>query len=250
MLELLTDPAAWASLVTLTALEVVLGIDNILFLTIITERVAPEKRPFVRKFGLLLALGARLALLAGVAWLIGLTAPIFEVMDFAVSWRDIILAGGGLFLIYKATEEMHATLEGEHGLAQGGTGKAAEAAMSVVIAQIVALDLVFSLDSVLTAIGMAEHLIIMVIAVCIAIGAMMLAADPLGRFVSRHPTVKMLGLAFLLLVGVTLIADGLHFHIPRGYLYFAIAFSAGVEGLNLWMAKRRKPGATGEEIRG
>lgn len=241
MWELALQPEAWASLLTLTALEIVLGIDNVLFLAIITDRLPPEQRPFARRFGLILALLARLALLASVTWLIGLSRPVFVILGFALSWRDIILLAGGLFLLYKATAEMHAMMEaaeGERHAIIGPGGKAA-ASMSTVIAQIVALDLVFSLDSVLTAIGMTEHIVIMVIAVCIAIVLMMVAADPLGAFVGRHPTVKMLGLAFLLLVGVTLLADGLHFHFPRGYLYFAIAFSAGVEGMNLWLARRR-----------
>ena len=237
-IDLLTSPEAWASLLTLTALELVLGIDNILFLTIITDRLPPEQRPFARKLGLGLALGARLVLLAMVAWLIGLSAPLFELIGVTFSWRDLIMAAGGLFLLYKATDEMHGMLEGERG--HGGAAAAAGASFGAVIAQVVALDMVFSVDSVLTAIGMTQHIPIMAAAMIVAIAAMMLAAKPLGDFVSAHPTVKMLGLAFLLLVGVTLIADGLHFHIPRGYLYFAIAFSALVEGLNLWVAKRRK----------
>lgn len=249
MWELALQPEAWASLLTLTALEIVLGIDNVLFLAIITDRLPPAQRPFARRFGLMLALLARLALLASVTWLIGLSRPIFDVLGFAISWRDIILLAGGLFLLYKATAEMHAMMEAAdgEGHAIAGAGGKAAATMPTVIAQIVALDLVFSLDSVLTAIGMTEHVIIMVIAVCIAIVLMLVAADPLGAFVSRHPTVKMLGLAFLLLVGVTLLADGLHFHFPRGYLYFAIAFSAGVEGMNLWLAKRRADARAGGE---
>lgn len=238
MLDIFASPEVWASLLTLTALELVLGIDNILFLSIITDRLPEQQRPMARRIGLGLALGARLVLLACVAWLIGLSAPLFELLGQTFSWRDLIMAVGGLFLIYKATGEMHAAVEGGGHEAAGE--KAAGASFAVVIGQIVALDTVFSVDSVLTAIGMTEHIVVMAVAMTIAIGCMMLAARPLGDFVSDHPTVKMLGLAFLMLVGVTLIADGLHFHIPRGYLYFAIAFSAAVEGLNLWAAKRRQ----------
>jgi len=235
MLELLTDPAAWASLVTLALLEIVLGVDNVIFLSIVTSRLPEAQQPRARRIGLLLALGGRVILLLALGWLIGLTAPLFAAFGQEVSWRDLILAGGGLFLIYKATTEIHAAVEG----GSEGHGKPGSAAFAAVLVQIFLLDLVFSLDSVLTAIGMAEDIEVMVAAVVIAIIVMMVAAEPLAAFVKRHPTVKMLALAFLLLIGVALIADGLQFHIPRGYLYFGVAFATGIEILNLIARKRR-----------
>jgi predicted tellurium resistance membrane protein TerC len=234
MLELLTDPAAWASLLTLTVLEVVLGIDNIIFLSIMTGRLPKEQQARARKIGLMLALIARLMLLFGLSWMTTLTAPIAELWGFAISWRDVVLILGGLFLIYKATGEMHGMLEGEEDQGTAGT-----ATFGAVILQIVMIDVVFSLDSVITAVGIADHLSIMVIAIVIAILVMMFAAGPVAGFVDAHPTVKMLALAFLLLVGLALVADGSHFHIPRGYLYVAIGFSIGVEALNLMAARAR-----------
>ncbi|MDX1609131.1 MAG: TerC family protein [Halofilum sp. (in: g-proteobacteria)] len=236
MLELLTDPAAWASLLTLTALEIVLGIDNIVFLSIVSGRLPEHQQATARRLGLIMALLGRLLLLAGVAWIIGLTAPLFEAFGFVFSWRDAILLVGGLFLLYKGTSEMHEMVDPE----DEGRGGRASATFTVVVVQIFLLDLVFSVDSVLTAIGMTEHIPIMVVAMVIAIGVMLLAAEPVADFVMRHPTVKALALAFLLLIGVTLVAEALHFHIPRGYLYFAIAFSGGVEAFNLWVMRRRK----------
>lgn len=243
MLSLLTDPHAWASLLTLTALEIVLGIDNIIFLSIVSSRLPAHQQSRARRIGLLLALGMRIALLSAIAWIIGLTQPVFSVWEHEVSWRDLVLAAGGLFLLFKGTAEIHHTMEGE-----GPEATAGSASFLATVAQIVALDLVFSIDSVITAVGMAEHLPIMIAAVVIAIVVMMVAADPVSRFIERHPTVKMLALSFLLLVGMALIADGLHFHIPRGYLYFAIAFSIGVETLNLLArrARARRRGATAE----
>lgn len=240
MLELLTDPAAWVSLLTLAALEIVLGIDNLIFLSIISGRLPPERQAAIRRIGLGLALVGRLVLLAGIAWVIGLTQPIVELLGFVLSWRDAILLGGGLFLLVKATIEMHHMLEPDGEETGGGAAAAATATVAGVLVQIVLIDIVFSLDSILTAIGMTQHIPIMVVAICAAIGVMLLAAEPVSEFVQRHPTVKMLALAFLLLIGITLVADGLHFHIPRGYLYFAIAFSVGVEGLNLWAGHRRR----------
>ena len=234
-MELLTDPQVWLAFLTLTALEIVLGIDNIIFLSIVSARLPESQQATARRIGLGLALIARVLLLLSLTWMIGLTQPIFEILGFAVSWRDIVLGGGGLFLIVKGTSEMHHMLEGH-----GGEGVAGTATFAAVLTQIVVLDLVFSLDSVITAIGIAEHIPIMIAAIVIAMAVMLLAAEPTARFVNAHPTVKMLALSFLLLVGVALIADGLHFHIPRGYLYFAIAFSAGVEALNLWAASARK----------
>lgn len=242
MLEWLSDPAVWASLLTLTFLEIVLGIDNIIFLSIITDRVAENRRILAQRLGLGLALVGRIVLLAGLVWLTKLTAPLFEVFDLAVSWRDLILLGGGLFLLAKATSEIHGTVEGEHGKEHGSKATSFASA----IAQILAIDLVFSLDSVITAVGMTDNLPIMITAVVIAIAVMMFAATPISNFIRRHPTTKMLALAFLLLIGVALVADGLHFHVPRGYLYFAIAFSLMVEILNLTAFRRRKK-AAGEE---
>jgi predicted tellurium resistance membrane protein TerC len=234
MLELLTDPAAWASLLTLALLEIVLGVDNVIFLSIVSSRLPAHQQAKARRIGLMLALAGRIILLFALSWIIGLTAPFFEIFALEISWRDIILAVGGLFLIFKATSEIHGMLEG----GAGGHGKPGAAVFASVLVQIFLLDLVFSLDSVLTAIGMAEHIEIMVAAVVIAIGVMLWAAEPMSAFVEKHPTVKMLALSFLLLIGVALIADALEFHIPRGFLYFGIAFATGVEILNLLVRRR------------
>ncbi|MGI9509087.1 MAG: TerC family protein [Geminicoccaceae bacterium] len=235
MMELLASPEAWISLATLTVLEIVLGIDNIIFLSIVTNKLPKDQQPRARFIGLALALAGRLVLLFGLAWMTRLIQPIFFIGDFAVSWRDLVLFFGGVFLIYKATVEMHNELEGGE---EAQTNVKAASFGSVII-QIMVIDMVFSLDSVITAIGIAEHIPIMVIAILIAIAVMLFAAGPVASFVDRHPTVKMLALAFLLLVGVALVADGLHFHIPRAYLYFAIGFSIAVEALNLYAAKAR-----------
>jgi predicted tellurium resistance membrane protein TerC len=245
MLELLTDPHAWLSLATLTVLEIVLGIDNIIFLSIVSARLPESQQATARRIGLGLALLARVLLLLSLTWMIGLTAPIFAIGEFEVSWRDIVLAGGGAFLIVKGTLETHHMLEGH-----GGEGVAGTATFAAVIVQIVLLDLVFSLDSVITAIGIAEHIPIMIAAIVIAMAVMLLAAEPTARFVNAHPTVKMLALSFLLLVGFALVADGMHFHIPRGYLYFAIAFSMGVESLNLLAARARAERAAARGAKG
>jgi len=236
MPEWLADPDIWASLLTLSFLEIVLGIDNIIFLSIIPERVAEHRRLLAQRLGLFLALFGRVGLLAGLVWLTKLTTPIFEVFDQAVSWRDIILMAGGLFLLAKATAEIHETVESSP---ESAGGKQAGASFAMAIAQILAIDLVFSLDSVITAVGMTDRLPIMIAAVVIAIAVMMFAAKPISDFIRRHPTTKMLALAFLLLIGVALVADALHFHVPRGYLYFAIAFSLMVELLNLAASKHR-----------
>ena len=235
MLALLTDYQVWASLVTLTALEIVLGIDNLIFLSIVSGRLPLHQQRLARQIGLGLALLGRLALLFSLTWIIGLTEPVFSVGDHGVSWRDMVLLVGGLFLIVKGTMETHHMLEGHEEDATVGT-----ITWGVAVTQIIFLDIVFALDSIITAVGMAEHLWVMVVAVVIAMIIMLVAADPVGNFVNNHPTVKMLALSFLLLVGVALVADGLHFHIPRGYLYFAIAFSALVEALNLLAARRRQ----------
>lgn len=235
MLELLSDPQAWASLLTLTLLEIVLGIDNVIFLSIVSGRLPLEQQPRARTIGLGLAAAMRILLLFSITWIIGLTQPLFTVADFSVSWRDVVLAAGGLFLLVKGTMEIHHMTEGMDEEAH----RAAPASFAAVLGQIVMLDIVFSLDSVITAVGMSQHLPVMITAVLISVGVMLAAAKPIGDFINHHPTVKMLALSFLLLVGVALIADGLHFHIPRGYLYFAIAFSLGVEVLNLISARAR-----------
>jgi len=235
MMEMLTDPGLWAALLTLTALEIVLGIDNIIFLSIVSSRLPPHQQANARRIGLVLALGMRIVLLSSIAWIAGLTAPIVTVADFAISWRDIVLFAGGLFLVYKGTHEIHNMMEGDE-----EADAPARISFASAITQIVILDVVFSLDSVITAIGMTSDLPVMITAIVIAILIMMLAAEPVSGFVNRHPTVKMLALGFLLLVGMALIADGAHFHIPRGYLYTAIAFSIIIESLNLLSAKARK----------
>ena len=235
MLELLTDYQAWASLVTLTALEIVLGIDNLIFLSIVSGRLPRHQQRSARQIGLALALLGRIALLFSLTWIIGLTEPILTLLGFDLSWRDVVLIGGGLFLIVKGTMETHHMLEGQDQEAGVGT-----LTFGVAVAQIIVLDVVFALDSIITAVGMTDLLPVMIIAVVVAMVVMLVAANPVGDFVNDHPTVKMLALSFLLLVGMALVADGLHYHIPRGYLYFAIAFSALVEGLNLLAARARK----------
>lgn len=236
MFEWIFDVDIWASLLTLTALEIVLGIDNVIFISVVTARLPAERQKNAQRLGLALALFGRVVLLASLVWIIGLTQPIFEVGDFAVSWRDIILIAGGLFLLAKGTMEIHDTVEGS-----GHQGPAKKPqSYAAAIGQILVLDIVFSIDSVITAVGMSDHLPVMIAAVVIAILVMLLAAGPVSSFIQRHPTSKMLALSFLLLVGMALVADGLHYHVPRGYLYFAIAFSAGVEALNLWATSRGK----------
>jgi predicted tellurium resistance membrane protein TerC len=243
MIDLLTDPTVIFSFLTLAVLEIVLGIDNLLFVQLVAGRVAPEKRMLARRTGLGLALLTRLALLASISWIASLTTPIWTFtwtalqVDFALSWRDIILLGGGLFLLAKATTEIHHNIDGEE---EPDHGKKVYLGLGSAVVQIALLDIVFSLDSVITAVGMTNHLATMVAAVVAAMAVMIFAAGPVGDFVDRHPSVKMLCLAFLLLVGVALLGEGLHFHIPKGYLYFSIAFSALVEGLNLWARARRK----------
>jgi len=239
MIELMTSPEAWAALLTLTALEIVLGIDNVIFLSVIVSRIPEPQAKRARQIGLALALLFRILLLSLLVWLIGLTEAVLTVRGLPLSWRDIILIGGGLFLIAKATHEIHGEVEGDEG---GGESTGGTSAFLWVIAQIIVIDMVFSLDSIITAIGMAQDLIIMVTAVVIACVIMYVSSGPVARFVAEHPTTKMLALAFLVLIGVALVADGLGFHIPRGYIYFAIAFSAAVEFFNV-MAKRNR--ATG-----
>lgn len=238
MFEILSSPENWASLITLTVLEIVLGVDNIIFLAILASRLPKEKQKLGRRLGLIAALVTRLALLASVAWIVSMSAPFITVGDFGVSWRDVLLLVGGLFLIAKSTLEIHSEVEGNGHSDEPG---AVKATLWVVVAQIAIIDIVFSLDTVMTAVGMSDHFEIMAIAVLAAVVVMIFAAEPVAAFVDKHPTVKMLALSFLILIGVSLIADALHFHIPKAYLYFAVAFSIGVESLNLWAKARRKP---------
>ncbi len=234
---LLTDPQAWIALLTLTALELVLGIDNIVFISILVDKLPPERRDAARRIGLFMAMFMRLGLLLVLAWIIGLTAPLFTLplVDQGVSGRDLILIGGGLFLIWKSTGEIHASLQGEEH--HEGSIKLG-ATFGTVIVQIMLVDMVFSLDSIITAVGMVDELAVMMAAVVASVGMMMLFAGPIGRFVSAHPTVKMLALSFLIMIGMVLIADGFEFHVPKGYVYFAMAFSVAVEMLNLRLRRR------------
>jgi predicted tellurium resistance membrane protein TerC len=233
----ITNGEIWAALLTLTVLEIVLGIDNVIFISILADRLKGESRRRARLVGLSLAMIMRILLLLSINWIANLTDPWFTILDHDFSGRDLILLGGGLFLIYKATSEIHHKLEGEEG---HGTAGPRVASFTGVIIQILLLDIVFSLDSVITAVGMAEDIEVMIAAVVIAVGVMLFASGPLSEFVSRHPTVKMLALSFLLLIGFSLVAEGWHFHIPKGYIYSAMAFSVLVEVLNL---RLRKPAA-------
>jgi predicted tellurium resistance membrane protein TerC len=234
MLTLWFDPSTWISFATLTVLEIVLGIDNIVFLSLVSGRLPRKQQQPARRIGLILALLLRSILLLSISWVLSLNEPVVTAFGFALSWRDIVLGGGGLFLLYKGTEEIHNEVEPEE--KQAG---AASSSFAGAILQIAVLDIVFSLDSVITAVGVAEHVEVMIAAVVIAILLMMIAAEPVSAFIARNPTVKMLALSFLLLIGLTLVADAAHFHIPRGYLYFAVAFSMLVECLNIWRRKRR-----------
>jgi predicted tellurium resistance membrane protein TerC len=234
MFDWLASPEAWIALGTLTALEIVLGIDNIIFISILVGRLPEKQRNFGRRLGLGLAMVARLALLFSIAWVMGLTEPWFSFLGNAISGRDVILIGGGLFLLAKSTHEIHASLEG----ATGTTHSTATVTLGSVLVQIAMLDIVFSLDSVITAVGLVEEVSIMAIAIILAVCVMLLAAKPIGDFVDAHPTIKMLALAFLILVGVTLIVEGFDVHVPKGYIYFAMAFSVAVEMINLRMRKK------------
>ena len=234
-MELLAGPQAWIAFVTLTVLELVLGIDNVIFISILVDRLDSARRELARRLGLFLAMFMRIGLLFLIAWIAGLTAPLFTVVSQEVSGRDLILIAGGLFLLWKSTAEIHQLLEGERGEASA----AAAATFAAVILQIVVIDIVFSLDSIVTAVGMVDELAVMAAAVVASVALMMAFAGVVGRFVSAHPTVKMLALAFLFVVGVVLIADGFDHHIPRGYVYFAMAFSVAVEALNIRMRRKR-----------
>jgi len=237
-MEWLFDPHAWLALATLTVLEIVLGVDNIVFISILCGRLPAHQRAKARNIGLALAMLTRLALLFTLTWVMTMTEPLFEiaVLGKPFSGRDLILIGGGLFLLWKSVHEIHNALEGE----EEGRGAAAAAGFGAVIAQIAIIDIVFSLDSVITAVGMVDELAIMVIAIVLAVGVMLYAAGPIGAFVDRHPTIKMLALSFLILIGVALIGEGWDFHIPKGYIYFAMAFAVAVEMLNLRMRARQR----------
>jgi predicted tellurium resistance membrane protein TerC len=238
-MEALANPEIWIALATLTALELVLGIDNIIFISILAGRLPESQRDRARRVGILLAAVTRLALLFAIAWIIGLTAPLFSVFDHTFSWRDLILIGGGLFLIGKATHEIHQKLEG----ASEHVGMSAAATFGGVIAQIMVLDIVFSLDSIITAVGMVDERWVMVTAIVVSIVFMLAFARPISEFVERHPTVKVLALSFLLMIGLVLIADGFGLHIPKGYVYAAMAFSVFVEMINLWIRRRERQAA-------
>jgi predicted tellurium resistance membrane protein TerC len=236
-MEWLSDPQIWASLLTLIALEIVLGIDNIVFVAILAGQLPTKLQNRARRIGLGLALVGRLALLASIAWIIGLVRPLFEAFGHGFSWRDLILIAGGLFLLYKGTSEIHHRLEGEEpGDESGGERQS----FIAVVVQIMLLDIVFSLDSVITAVGIASEYWVMAAAIVVAVAIMAVAAGPLAKFIDAHPTVKMLALSFLLLIGMTLVADGAGFHVPRGYVYAAISFSILIEALNQLAARRRR----------
>ena len=234
MIELLTDPQAWIAFATLTALELVLGIDNVIFISILVDRLPREKREFARRLGLFMAMFMRVGLLLVLAWIVGLVVPLFTLLGQEISGRDLILILGGLFLIWKSTGEIHQSLEGE----EGEASSAVQATFTAVIVQIMLVDVVFSLDSIITAVGMVDNVAVMIAAVVASVALMMLFAGAIGRFVSDHPTIKMLALSFLVVVGVVLIAEGFDHHVPKGYIYFAMAFAVGVEMLNIRMRKR------------
>jgi predicted tellurium resistance membrane protein TerC len=233
-MELLTDPQMWLAFVTLTALELVLGIDNVIFISILVDKLPAERQNAARRIGLFLAMFMRIGLLLVLSWIVGLTQPLFSVFSEEFSGRDLILIAGGLFLIWKSTHEIHQLLEGEEGHASRGV----RSTFSAIIFQIVLIDIVFSLDSIITAVGMVSEVQVMIAAVVASVALMMVFAGAIGRFVSSHPTIKMLALSFLLVIGLVLIADGFEHHVPKGYIYFAMAFSVMVEILNLRMRKR------------
>ena len=255
MLSLLTDPAAWAALATLVVMEIVLGIDNLIFIAVLSNKLPEHTRQRARRTGIGLALAMRLLLLTAIAWIIGLQATVIDLgltgppgahgepsFETALSWKDIILIAGGLFLMYKATKEIHGSVDGHHGPGDSGAGgarKAAELTFTAAILQIIALDVVFSIDSILTAVGMTEHVAIMYVAVIVAVAVMLLAADPLAAFINANPSVVMLALGFLLMVGMVLVAEGFGAHVPKGYIYTAMGFSGAVEALNLWQRRAK-----------
>jgi predicted tellurium resistance membrane protein TerC len=253
LITLFSDPAILAALVTLIVMEVVLGIDNLVFISILSNKLPPENRQKVRQIGIGLALVMRLALLSAISWIVGLTAPVFDLgiagavgahgepgFETAFSWRDLILLGGGLFLVWKATKEIHHSVD-DHDSDDILDKKTNVATLTVgsAVVQIILLDIVFSIDSILTAVGMTDELAVMVVAVVVSVVVMLLAADPLGNFINRNPTVVMLALGFLLMIGMVLIAEAFGAHVPKGYIYAAMAFSAGVEMLNIWARNKR-----------
>ncbi len=259
---LVSDPAAWAALVTLVVMEVVLGIDNLIFISILSNKLPEHQRRQARRIGISLALVLRLVLLSTLAFIVGLTAPVFElpwsgpigehgepVFELSFSWRDLILIAGGLFLVWKATTEIHEKVDPGETHSVMDTQSKVVGNLGSAIVQILLLDIVFSIDSILTAVGMTEHLPIMIAAVVVAVGVMMLAADPLANFIHRNPTVVMLALGFLLMIGAVLIADGFGVHVPKGYIYAAMAFSAGVEALNMLSRRAGKGGAPAGETK-
>jgi predicted tellurium resistance membrane protein TerC len=239
MFDLLADPNAWAALLTLTVLEIVLGIDNVVFISVLVARLDEEKAKQARQLGLALAFLFRVIMLFGLTWLMGLREPVVEIFDLNLSWRDLILIGGGAFLIAKATHEIHAEVEAREADQQSG-GVSPRTALMVVVAQLIVVDLVFSLDSIITAIGMAQDIEIMIAAIVIAMLVMYVASGPVASFIANYPTTKMLALAFLVLIGMALIADGFDFHIPRGYIYFAMAFAGAVEFFNVLARRNRR----------
>jgi predicted tellurium resistance membrane protein TerC len=234
MLEMLSDPQIWIAFATLTALELVLGIDNIIFISILVDKLPPAQREVGRRLGLFMAMFMRIGLLLTLFWIVRMTEPLFTIMDYGFSGRDLVLIAGGLFLIWKSVGEIHESMEG----VEGSASAAVKATFAAVILQIMILDLVFSLDSIITAVGMVDQIGVMIAAVVASVGLMMFFAGPIGRFVSRHPTIKMLALAFLVVVGVVLVAEGFGHHVPKGYVYSAMAFSLLVEMLNIRMRKR------------
>lgn len=236
-MEWISDPAIWASLATLTVMEIILGIDNIVFISVLVSRLPEKQADQARKIGLALALVARIVMLALLAWIIGLTQPLFSAFGHDFAWRDIILISGGLFLLYKATHEIHqAVEEPDNHTPKSKVG----ATFAAIIGQIIIIDVVFSVDSIVTAIGMAQHVPVMVAAVTIAMIVMYIGSIPISKFIAEHPTTKMLALAFLMLIGMSLVADGIGFHIPKGYIYFAMAFATGVESINVLISMRKK----------
>jgi predicted tellurium resistance membrane protein TerC len=238
-MELLADPQAWIAFLTLTALELVLGIDNVVFITILVDKLPQARRNLARRLGLFLAMFMRIGLLFVLTWMVGLTQPLFTVLRQEISGRDLIMIAGGLFLIWKSTKEIHGLVQGESGEPSGPAG----AAFGAVLVQIILIDIVFSLDSIITAVGMVDEIEIMIAAVIASVALMMVFSGAIGRFVSSHPTIKMLALSFLLLIGLVLIADGFDHHVPKGYVYFAMAFSVAVEMLNLRMRRKARPAA-------
>jgi len=236
IVDFLTDLHVWASFLALSAMEIVLGIDNVVFISVMVSKIPPARRLTARRVGLLLALVFRVIMLAFIAWFIHMTTPIFSVGAYAFSWRDLVLLAGGLFLLFKGTREIHDGIEGEE--EEEGASPVAQS-LAAAIVQIAIIDLVFSIDSIITAVGMAEYIEVMIAAVAVAIAVMYFASGPVAVFIERHPTTKMLALSFLLLIGAALVADAFHFHIPRGYIYFAMAFSAAVEVINVLALRRR-----------